>query len=228
MLRGMLKKLPGLRSTFYLGIVLQQMIRDEWKQPESFDHVFLESADPWATASSESEKERFRITLDVLSHAGSHFATAVELGCAEGIFTERVASMCDRLVALDFSEVALARARQRLARYPDVDLRLWDMRNERLEGRFDLVIAMGVITSLYRPADVRRICESVVDAARPGGFVLFSDVRQSPVFETAWWGPMMLRGGDQIRGYLTRHPSLELVKSADTRSHVFALYRRRA
>jgi 2-polyprenyl-3-methyl-5-hydroxy-6-metoxy-1,4-benzoquinol methylase len=226
-IRGKLKQLPGLRSTYYLGIVLQQMVRDQWKKPSSFDDVFTESHDPWRSTTSESEKERFTVTLDTLAYAGSRFATAVELGCAEGIFTERLAPMCDTLLALDYSEVALGRARERLAGYPNVELRRWDMRKDRLDGQFHLVVAMGVITSLYRPRDVRRICDSVAGAVRPGGFLLFSDVRQSPVFETAWWGPMMLRGGEQIRRHLTRNPSLELLRVADTASHVFAAYRRR-
>ena len=226
-LRGKLKQLPGLRSTYYLGIVLQQMLRDQWKQPSSFDEVFAESEDPWEST-SESEKERFRVTLDVLAAGESHYATAVELGCAEGIFTERIAPRCEYLLALDFSEVALERARHRLSHRRNVEFRRWDMRREPLDGKFDLVVAMGVITSLYRPGDVRRICESVIGAVKPGGLLLFSDVRQSPVFESAWWGPLMLRGGGQIRNYLTDHGSLEVLKSADTKSHVFALYQRRA
>jgi hypothetical protein len=80
---------------------------------------------------------------------------------------------------------------------------------------------------LYRPRDVRTVSAGVVNAVKPGGFLLFSDVRQSVVFESAWWGPLMLRGGDQIRRHLTSLPQLELVRSADTESHVFALYRRR-
>lgn len=38
----------------------------------------------------------------------------------------------------------------------------------------------------------------------------------------------MLRGGDQIRRMLNRHPELELESLADTDAHVFAVYRRRA
>ena len=36
----------------------------------------------------------------------------------------------------------------------------------------------------------------------------------------------MLRGGEQIRRHLSRNPGLETVSQADTKSHVFALYRR--
>ena len=129
---------------------------------------------------------------------------------------------------LDFSEVALTRARARLADNGHVELKHWDMRTEPIEGSYDLVVAMGVITSLYRPRDVRNISRSIVAALVPHGYLLFSDVRQSRVFETSWWGPMMLRGGEQIRRYLTALPDLDVIHTADTDSHVFALYRRRA
>ena len=108
-----------------------------------------------------------------------------------------------------------------------ISFRRWDMRTEQLGGSYDLVVAMGVLSSLYRPRDVKNVAGRIVDAITPGGFLLFSDVRQSPVFETAWWGPIMLRGGEQIRRYLTRHRDVELLRTADTASHVFALYRRK-
>jgi predicted TPR repeat methyltransferase len=164
--------------------------------------------------------------LDAAQRTG--FESAVELGCAEGIFTERLAPLCRSLEGLDFSEIALERARHRLAGYPNVMFRRWDMRNEPLRGKHDLIVAMGVITSLYRPGDVRRMCEKIVDAIQMNGFLLFSDVRQSRVFEDAWWGRFVLRGGEQIRRLLSRDPRLDLVASADTASHVFALYQRKA
>ena len=227
-IRGKLKTLPGLRSTYYLAMVLRQMVEDQWKSPSSYDQVFTASEDPWESG-SEREKLRFATTLAVLSASGrDRFATAVELGCAEGIFTTMLAPMCERLEALDFSEVALSRARRKMQGRSNVSFRKWDMRNEPLSGTWDLVVAMGVITSLYRPRDVKKVSAGVVNAVEPGGFLLFSDVRQSPVFENAWWGPLLLRGGEQIRRHLTGLPDLELVRSADTDSHVFALYRRRS
>lgn len=209
-------------------MALQQMAADQWRSPASFDDIFEAKADPWDSTTT-CEQERFAITMSMLdaSHR-AEFDSAVELGCAEGIFTERIAPLCRSLEALDFSEIALERARHRLARYPNVRFRRWDMRTEPLRGRHDLIVAMGVITSLYRPGDVRRMCDRIVDAIQTNGFLLFSDVRQSRVFEDAWWGRFVLRGGEQIRRLLSRDPRLDLAASADTNSHVFALYRRKA
>jgi 2-polyprenyl-3-methyl-5-hydroxy-6-metoxy-1,4-benzoquinol methylase len=209
-------------------MALKQMAADQWREPSSFDDIFEAEADPWKSNTS-SEQERFAVTLSVLEASRrARFASAVELGCAEGIFTQRLAPMCDAILGLDFSEIALERAKKRLPGNAGVTFRHWDMRNEALTGKYELVVAMGVITSLYRPGDVRRMCNALVDAIEPNGFLLFSDVRQSRVFEDAWWGRFVLRGGEQIRRLLSRDARLDLVASDDTASHVFALYRRNA
>jgi len=226
--RNSLKKIPGLKSTWYLAIALKQMIGDQWKNPSSYDSIFQETQDPWESTTSSSEAERFAVTFSVLDGSGTNrFQSAVELGCAEGIFTERIAPRCDHIDALDFSEVALSRARSRLSGHSGITFRRWDMRHDPLTGSYDLVIAMGVLTSLYRPRDLRRVSASAINAVKPGGFLLFSDHRQSVVFETAWWGSLVLRGGEQIRRLLDRDPNLEKLKSAQTAAHVYALYRRR-
>lgn len=226
LVREKLKQVPGIRSTYYLSMVVAQMAADRWRKPASFDEIFRATPDPWQSG-SEAERERFALTLSMLRASGEDtFDTAVELGCAEGIFTEMLAPLCTRLLALDFSRVALDRAQQRLTHFPGVTFQRWDMRRQPLPGPFDLVAAMGVVTSLNRPVDVRRVLEMIVRAMKPGGFLIFSDVRQSKVFEDAWWGRFMLRGGEQIRRLFTRHRELELLSSADTPSHVFALFRR--
>ena len=144
----------------------------------------------------------------------------------EGFFTVKLAPICEHLDALDYSTVALSAARGRTS-HPQVRFREWDMRNDELEGEYDLMVAMGVLTSLYRPSDVRAVAEKLLHVIRPGGHLLFSDVRQSRVFEQAWWGRIMLRGGEQIRRFLQRHSQLETLQLADTDSHVFALFRKR-
>jgi 2-polyprenyl-3-methyl-5-hydroxy-6-metoxy-1,4-benzoquinol methylase len=225
-LRNRLKRVPGLKSSYYLAMALRQMAGDQWRRPASFNTIFAASEDPWLSTGA-AEQERFRITLSMMDADGrERFMRAVEIGCAEGIFTQKIADRCESLLALDFSAVALSRACERV-KSGHVEFREWNMRSERLpHGPYDLVIAMGVITSLYRPRDVRSTVNDIIHALEPGGLLLFSDVRQSRVFETAWWGPLILRGGEQIRRLLQRSSNLEMLGSADTDTHVFALFRR--
>lgn len=226
-LRSSLKRFPALRSTYYLGQVLRQLAFDEWKLPGVFDSIFLDQPDPWSS-NHPLEHQRVGITLALLDHAApSGFDAAIEIGCAEGIFTEIVAPRCRELVAADYSPVALDRARGRLQGVGNVQFSRLDLRTDAIAGKFDLVLAMGVLTYFVRPWDVRKAADKLIDALKPGGVLLFSDARQSRVFENAWWGRAMLRGGKQIRAMLERHPQLVLESLADTDAHVFAVYRRR-
>ena len=225
--RAILKRVPGLRSAYYLVNALRQSRADEWRNPSSFDAIFSTDPDPWRS-SSDSEQNRFELTLSLLERAGlSHFARAAEIGCGEGFFTVKLAPLCDELDAFDYSNVALSAARARTSPR-HVRFQRWDMRHDDLGAEYDLMVAMGVLTSLYRPGDVKSVAGKLIRAISPGGHMLFSDVRQSRVFENAWWGRLMLRGGEQIRRHLERDPDLEMIQTADTESHVFALFRKRA
>jgi SAM-dependent methyltransferase len=218
----------ALRSSYYLWIVMRQMLTDDWRNPSVFNRLFDERPDPWQST-RELELERVSITLSLLD-AGQkgRFSNALELGCAEGIFTAMLAPRCERLLAVDYSSVALARAAERMKNAPGITFRMLDIRHDPLDGGFDLVLAMGVLTYLVRPWEVRLACGKLIGALEPGGLFFFSDTRQSLVFETAWWGPLALRGGEQIRRMLSTHPKLALESVADTDTHVFAVLRRRA
>jgi SAM-dependent methyltransferase len=226
-IRDAAKRIPGARSTVYLSIALRQMAGDAWKEPASFDHIFETTPDPWHSR-SESERERFAITEAMLDEAHpSRFGRAFEAGCAEGVFTEHLASRCDEVIAADYSVVALERAQTRLRSFRHVRFLQWDARRDQLPGSFDLVVAMGVLTALLRPRAVRRACARLVDALIPGGTLLFSDARQTTMFEDAWWGRYVLRGGEQIKRELSRHPQLVCRASRSTPTHVFAVFAKR-
>lgn len=225
-MRETLKKIPGARSTYYLSQVLYQMVEDRWRRPAEFDEIFSATEDPWEAASAD-EQARFDLVVSLLARANrGRFESAAELGCAEGIFTERLLPLCDAIVSLDFSDVALARARMRI---PDgrVRFRKWDMRHDPIPGSFDLVVAMGVMGYLHRPADLRKASAEIVRATRPGGYLLFADRRQSLPFENAWWGRLFPRGGEQIRRRFMRDRELEVIASADVAEHVCTLFRRK-
>ncbi len=70
---------------------------------------------------------------------GRRYASAIEVGCGEGFFTSRLLGRCDRIVAVDFSSLALRRAHRRFAGDPRVEIRQIDVRAEDMYRTFDLV-----------------------------------------------------------------------------------------
>jgi hypothetical protein len=87
---------------------------------------------------------------------------------------------------------------------------------------------MDVLDTVGRPTALRQIRDKLVGALESGGYLLMSDPRQNRLFETEWWGRLLLRGGKNVRDFLASHPSLQLLEAKTTETHVFALFRKTA
>src|SRR5205085_4120820 len=108
---------------------------------------------------------------------------AIDVGCGEGWMTERLARSFAEVLAVDLSPVALARARERCSDFNGVRFANWDLLRDRLLGEFDLVVAMGVLEVFRRPTAVRLARRRVIDLVKPGGHLIVSTTKQSPVVE---------------------------------------------
>ena len=71
-----------------------------------FEDVFAVD-DPWEYGSAY-EQRKYKETLALLPR---HMGSALEVGCAEGVFTQMLAERADRLLAVDVSQTAIARRR---------------------------------------------------------------------------------------------------------------------
>lgn len=122
------------------------------------DRVFSRGEDPYGYKRSPYETAR----LDAMEAAlgDGRYAHAVEVGCAEGAFTQRLAARADRLLAVDISGVALERARGRLKDRPGVAFFEADVRDWSPQGPCDLVVLGDVLYYLDKPM-VRAAFEEV-------------------------------------------------------------------
>ena len=99
--------------------------------------IFRKRQDPFKYEGSVYEGERFNAMAKLLSTR--RFGRALEIGCAEGLFTQRLFPLCAELVSVDLSPQALERAQARLGGKPVK----WVCANARTyepEGRFDLIV----------------------------------------------------------------------------------------
>jgi SAM-dependent methyltransferase len=102
--------------------------------------------------------------------AGLTPGRALDLGCGRGRHTLWLARHGWRVVAVDFSAVALAQAR-RYARGLDVDWRHTDLADHRPEPPLDL----AVLAFVHEAADRRRaLIGAVAPALAPGGTLLLA------------------------------------------------------
>ncbi|PZN97817.1 MAG: NodS family protein [Hyphomicrobiales bacterium] len=81
--------------------------------PTYFEEMFAGDPDPWSFETSGYEKAKYDHTLASLGDR--RYRYALEIGCANGVLTQRLAGHCDKLLAIDVSETALASASSRCA-----------------------------------------------------------------------------------------------------------------
>lgn len=145
------------------------MRREHSIDPEWFESLFREKGDPWEFETSDYEQEKYDHTLASLGRA--RYASALEVGCANGVLTARLADRCDALLAVDVSDTALAAARARCAGAPQVSFARCRLPRETPEGRFDLVILSEVVYYWNR-TDLARMADYLRGAVVPGGEIL--------------------------------------------------------
>jgi 2-polyprenyl-3-methyl-5-hydroxy-6-metoxy-1,4-benzoquinol methylase len=225
-IRRVARGIGPLRSTWQFANALRGAIADgSDRNRHRVDREFADP-DPWSYATSEAEQECFRHQLAVLDRArpGSRFEEVCEIGCAEGFFTESLEPRCSSLLALDLSEAALARARERRDWGDHVRFARWDLRTDSMQTTYDLVVVAGVLEYFERRSSLRTARDKIVAGVRPGG-LLFVVSTRNPGAEEAWWTRAFPRGA-RINEYVASHPDLRSVAAESGDAYVIDLFRR--
>jgi peptidoglycan/xylan/chitin deacetylase (PgdA/CDA1 family) len=206
-------------------IVARRASDDALLRALAFERIFGAGSDPWRY-DSPYEREKYERTLALLP---ARPASALELGCAEGVFTRLLASRVDALLAVDVSERALARARRRCRELPHVTFAQLDLFEDPLAGRYELVVCSELLYYAERREQLDRTAHKLARALTPGGHLLTAhahavvDDPASPGFD--WDVPF---GAAAIERALLGTRELELVRELHTAPYRVQLYRRRA
>ncbi len=225
-----LKRVGFLRSGLYLCIELHRSFREpSTTKPVTIDRDFAEANDPWKYETSPLEQARFAAQTELLDQArnGKSFLAGVEIGCAEGRYTEILAGRCESLLVLDVSITALARTQARMEWSQAVRFGVFDLQHDEIPGTYDLLAATGVLEYFSRRRTLRRIREKLVGALRVGGFLLIESTRMQPVIEDSWWGRLLWRGR-WLNQFVASHSSLEIVRTIEIESFSIMLCRKLA
>jgi peptidoglycan/xylan/chitin deacetylase (PgdA/CDA1 family) len=132
---------------------------------------FFALPDPWAY-DSDYEAVKYEQTLALLPEGV--VTDALEIACAEGHFTVRLAPQVGRLTAVDISARALARAQKRCSGHGNVAFRRLDLNADDIPGPFDLIVCSEV---LYFLRDLPGVVARILSQVRPGGFFLTAHSR---------------------------------------------------
>jgi SAM-dependent methyltransferase len=153
-----------------------------------FDELHTKNADPWDFETSAYEAKKREATIAALG--GRRFNHALEIGCSIGVLTQDLSAICDELVAVDVSAVALEKARQRLGRGSKITFRRAEIPGAWPEGRYDLIVLSEVLYFLAIE-EIEETSRLAQRALSPGGVCLLVN----------WVGPTDL----PIDGRLAAH-----------------------
>ena len=129
--------------------------------------AFYRDPDPWGY-DTPYEQLKYDRTLAILPD-GEAIGRALELACAEGRFTERLAPRVASLTAADISTVALARAAERCARFPNVAYRPINFFEDEIGLGWDLITASEVLYYMTGVEQLRRFASRVAGGLARGG-----------------------------------------------------------
>ncbi|MEX3815898.1 nodulation methyltransferase NodS [Paraburkholderia sp. BR13439] len=132
----------------------------------------LNSNDPWRLDSNPFEFERHRQMLR-LALAEGIVTNALEVGCASGAFTEKLAPHCRRLTVIDVVPEAIARTRARLMESANITWIVSDIQRFSAPDKFDLIVVAEVLYYLGSIAEVRATVQSLARMLAPNGQLVF-------------------------------------------------------
>ena len=167
--------------------------------PGFFEAKYQKKADPWSFSSDAYELGRYRALLAALEHR--RYRHAYEPGCSIGVLTEQLASLCDRVDAIDFSPTASSHARTRCAGLPHVQVRCAAVPEDAPPTGYDLLV-LSEIGYYFLPDEWARLSAGLI-AAMPSG---------STVLAAHWLGESRdhRMTGEQVHEVLLANPCLRV------------------
>jgi predicted TPR repeat methyltransferase len=149
----------------------------ENEKARAFFEEIWQRPDHWEFDTSSFERARLEHLIDMLGT--ERYSKALELGCGSGVFTSHLADIADRVLAVDISETALDRARER-----GLDARV-QFRAENImeldvhrDGPWDLIVLSETVYYLgwlYPFFDIAWLASQLYSATREGGSLLLSN-----------------------------------------------------
>lgn len=127
--------------------------------------------DPW-DYSSAYEQRKYRLTLEMVPDKS--IPRALELGCAEGLFTKMLVEKVDDLLAADISDNALQRARDSCVDIENVRFEQHDIADGIPAGEYDLIVCSELLYYLRDRYALEVFASQVKEALATGGYLLMT------------------------------------------------------
>ncbi len=159
------------------------------------------------------EHERYARILSVAQQhsAEGSLGEVLEVGCAQGVFTTRLAPLCQSLIACDISPLACERTAERCKPLAHVRIEQTDITHEEFPRQFDQVFALDLLEAIHGCQRVVGVADKLIDVVRPGGLLIFSGSRLPEYMRETWWAHRFIEGGDNHLACLLGRVDVRLV-----------------
>ena len=132
---------------------------------DDFDRIALVGDDAWNHNSHYHDM--------LLRHLPPHCQEALEIGCGTGAFARQLAERAGHVLALDLSPNMIHIARERSARYPNIDFQVGDVMTWAFSpGQFDCIASIATFHHL----PLEEVLPKLKRALKPGGVLLILDL----------------------------------------------------
>ncbi|THK33370.1 methyltransferase domain-containing protein [Ensifer sp. MPMI2T] len=135
-------------------------------------HRELSAEDPWRLDGNAFEQARHSQMLR-LSLSEGPISNALEVGCAAGAFTEKLAPHCKQLTVIDVVPQAIARTRERIKESSHISWIVADVQQFSTQQLFDLIVVAEVLYYLEDVAAMRAAVHNLVSMLAPSGHMVF-------------------------------------------------------
>ncbi|WP_184400689.1 glycosyltransferase [Rhizobium sp. BK650] len=197
----------------------QAALSEAASKEEYWERVF-ERPDPWNYL-SVYEQVKYEQTLSLIPEG---IERALELACAEGIFTAKLAQKVGFLTATDISRRAIERASERCRDCRNVELRVLDFVGSELPPEQDLIVCSEVLYYMDDENILEEVCRKIAKALKPGGCLVtaHAHIRRDEPDRTGfdWNNPF---GVGTIKTVLSNLPDLVLEETIET--ELYAVHR---
>jgi len=147
---------------------------------QSFFDELWKRGDPWELETSDFERKRYARLIAM--HNQTKYARILEIGCRAGSFTQLLAPMAHRLIALDVSSKAIATARAAQGSFKQAEFRVANVMeyDPKKEGPWDLIVMSETVCYLgwlYSFFYVAWLASELFAATHTGGELLLANTQ---------------------------------------------------
>jgi SAM-dependent methyltransferase len=144
---------------------------------EFFDGLWS-TGDPWDIEGAELTRREHERMIALLE--GRRYRRVLEIGCGAGVFTRRLGTIADTVLALDVAPTAIARARALTPEPGPIEFRIANVMeyDPSRDGPWDLVVMAEMIYYLgwlYPFFDIAWFASQLFSATADGGRLLLAN-----------------------------------------------------